>query len=68
MMVGSTNRIAVNWLLRSDIGQVIKEIVDAEKFPDYQIPKKPSGRKKGNGKSRRYAVPSCRCIGGRHRH
>ena len=40
-------RIAVDWLLRSDIGEVIKEIVhDEEHFPDYQIPKKPSGRKK----------------------
>ena len=39
-------RIAVDWLLRSDIGQVIKEIVDDETFPDYQIPKKPAGRKK----------------------
>jgi hypothetical protein len=39
-------RIAVDWLLRSDIGEVIKTIVDDEKFPDYQIPKKPTGRKK----------------------
>jgi hypothetical protein len=40
-------RIAVDWLLRSDIGKVIKEIVhDQEHFPDYQIPKKPAGRKK----------------------
>jgi hypothetical protein len=39
-------RIAVDWLLRSDIGQVIKEIVDDEAYPDYQIPKKPTGRKK----------------------
>ena len=40
-------RIAVDWLLRSDIGEVIKEIVhDEERFPDYQIPKKTSGRKK----------------------
>jgi hypothetical protein len=29
-------RIAVDWLLRSDIGQVIKEIVDERAFPDYQ--------------------------------
>ena len=40
-------RIAVDWLLRSDIGEVIKTIVhEQEHFPDYQIPKKPSGRKK----------------------
>jgi hypothetical protein len=38
-------RIAVDWLLRSDIGEVIKKIVD-EGYADYQIPKKPSGRKK----------------------
>src|SRR2546430_4219450 len=42
-------RIAVDWLLRSDIGEVIKEIVhDEERFPDYQIPKKPAGRKSAN--------------------
>jgi hypothetical protein len=35
-------RIAVDWLLRSDIGEVIKTIVDqGEQFPDYRIPKKP---------------------------
>ena len=39
-------RIAVDWLLRSDIGEVIKKIVDEEAFPDYQIPKKSAGRKK----------------------
>jgi hypothetical protein len=39
-------RIAVDWLLRSDIGQVIKEIVDDEAYPEYQIPKKTTGRKK----------------------
>ena len=39
-------RIAVDWLLRSDIGEVIKEIVDEEAFPDYAIRKKPAGRKK----------------------
>ena len=39
-------RIAVDWLLRSDIGEVIKTIVaDAAAFPDYAIPKKPTGRK-----------------------
>jgi hypothetical protein len=39
-------RIAVDWLLMSDIGEVLKKIVDAEKFPDYQIPTKTGGRKK----------------------
>ena len=40
-------RIAVDWLLRSDIGEVIKEIVhDENHFPDYRVPKNPSGRKK----------------------
>ena len=41
-------RIAVDWLLRSDIGEVVKEIVDDEEhFPDYRIPKKPTRQKKG---------------------
>jgi|SRR6516165_7252837 hypothetical protein len=35
-----------DWLLRSDIGEVIKTIVDDEAFPDYQIPKKTTKRKK----------------------
>ena len=40
-------RIAVNWLLRSDIGEVIKTIVDEEEqFPDYRTAKKPSRRRK----------------------
>ena len=39
-------RIAVDWLLRSDIGQVIKTIVDDEAFPDYAMPKKTAGQKK----------------------
>src|SRR5215510_12182324 len=39
-------RIAVDWLLISDIGEVLKKIVDAEKFPDYARPKKPTRRKK----------------------
>ena len=38
-------RIAVDWLLRSDIGEVIKTIVDDEAFPDYQIPKKNTRQK-----------------------
>jgi len=33
-------RIAVDWLLRSDIGG----------YPDYQIPKKPAGQKKAEAK------------------
>jgi hypothetical protein len=45
-------RIAVDWLLRSDIGEVIKTIVDDEKFPDYQNPKKPTGLKKRGRKKR----------------
>jgi len=46
-------RIAVDWLLRSDIGQVIKTIVDDEAaFPDYSMPKKITGRK-GKARSRR---------------
>ena len=39
-------RIAVDWLLRSDIGEVIKTIVDDEAFPDYAIPKKTSGKER----------------------
>jgi hypothetical protein len=39
-------RIAVDWLLRSDIGQVIKTIVDDEAYPDYAMPKKTTGRKR----------------------
>jgi hypothetical protein len=46
-------RIAVDWLLRSDIGEVIKTIVDEEAFPDYAIPKKPKGRKKPTRKRQR---------------
>jgi hypothetical protein len=46
-------RIAVDWLLRSDIGEVIKTIVDDEgAFPDYQLPKKPTERKKRSRKKR----------------
>jgi len=46
-------RIAVDWLLMSDLGEVLKKIVDAEKFPDYQIPKKPTGGKKRSPKKPR---------------
>jgi hypothetical protein len=46
-------RIAVDWLLRSDIGEVIKTIVDDEAaFPDYAMPKKTTARKKGSPKKR----------------
>jgi hypothetical protein len=46
-------RIAVDWLLRSDIGEVIKEIVhDQEHFPDYQIPTKTARLAKGRRKRR----------------
>ena len=39
-------RIAVDWLLRSDIGEVIKTIVaDEAAYPDYRLPKKTTGRK-----------------------
>ena len=44
-------RIAVDWLLRSDIGEVIKTIVDDEAFPDYALPKKSTGRKSGGNKA-----------------
>jgi hypothetical protein len=47
------SRIAVDWLLRSDIGQVIKTIVDDEAFPDYAMPKKTAGRKKPRRKQRK---------------
>jgi hypothetical protein len=43
-------RIAVDWLLMSDIGEVIKKIMDSEAFPDYQIPKKPTRRKRATRK------------------
>jgi hypothetical protein len=40
-------RIAVDWLLRSDIGEVIKTIVtDEAAFPDYAMPRKTAGRKR----------------------
>jgi hypothetical protein len=38
--------VAVDWLLMSDIGEVIKKIVNPQTFPDYQIPKKPARRKR----------------------
>jgi len=40
-------RIAVDWLLRSDIGEVIKTMVaDEAGFPDYAMPKKTARPKK----------------------
>jgi hypothetical protein len=45
-------RIAVDWLLMSDIGEVLKKIIDSEAFPDYAIPKKPNGRKNRRRKDR----------------
>ena len=45
-------RIAVDWLLRSDIGEVIKTIVDDEaSFPDYVVPKQTTRRKRPTQKN-----------------
>ena len=52
-------RIAVDWLLRSDIGEVIKTIVDDKAYPDYRIPKKPTAKESGHG-SRRAELPAGR--------
>ena len=47
-------RIAVDWLLRSDIGEVIKTIVDDEAFPDYSVQqKRTEGKKRSRKKSKR---------------
>lgn len=46
-------RIAVDWLLMSDLGEVLKKIVDSEKFPDYALPEKRTERKKGRRKKKR---------------
>ena len=46
-------RIAVDWLLRSDIGEVIKTIVDDEAFPDYAVPEKRTEGKKPRPKKPR---------------
>jgi len=47
-------RIAVDWLLRSDIGEVIKTIVDDEgAYPDYALPKKNAERNKPRRKKRK---------------
>jgi hypothetical protein len=45
-------RIAVDWLLVADIGEVLKKDRRYEKFPDYHIPKKTRGRKIGRRKRR----------------
>jgi hypothetical protein len=46
-------RITVDWLLRSDIGEVIKTIVaDEAAFPDYAIRERPAGRKNRRRKKR----------------
>ena len=39
-------RIAVDWLLMSDIGEVLTKIVNPQAFPDYAIKKKSTGRKR----------------------
>ena len=50
-------RIAVDWLLRSDIGEVIKTIVaDEAAFPDYAVPKKHTpGKNTARSKGRKKA-------------
>jgi hypothetical protein len=48
-------RIAVDWLLRSDIGEVIKTIVDDEAaFPDYAMPKTTAGETKASQQAHRF--------------
>ncbi len=39
-------RIAIDWLLISDIGEVLTKIMNPQAFPDYAIPKEPTRRKK----------------------
>jgi hypothetical protein len=46
-------RIAVDWLLMSDIGEVLKRIVDSEAFPDYAMPEKRIEEKKPRRKKPR---------------
>ena len=41
-------RIAVDWLLRSDIGQVIKTIVDDEAFPGLRAAQDQRAKKQGS--------------------
>jgi hypothetical protein len=45
-------RIAVDWLLMSDIGELLKKIMDSEAFPDYAIPEKRTERKKRTRKKK----------------
>jgi hypothetical protein len=45
-------RIAVDWLLRSDIGEAIKTIVGGEAFPDYAMRKNPLGKRSKGKESR----------------
>ena len=45
-------RIAVDWLLMSDIGDVIKRIVDSEAFPDLSSRKSAPNEKSAGEKSR----------------
>ena len=45
-------RVAVDWLLRADIGEVIKTIVDDQSFPDYAMPKKTTPQKSKAGTKR----------------
>ena len=40
------NKLSTDWLLQSDLGEVIKKIVDQEAFPDYAMPKKTTGKKR----------------------
>jgi hypothetical protein len=44
-------RIAVDWLLMSDIGEVLTKIVNPQAFPDYAVPKRAAGRK-GRGRKK----------------
>ena len=46
-------RIAVDWLLRSDIGQVIKTIVDDEAFPDYATSTKTDKARAGTKRTKK---------------
>jgi len=39
-------RIAIDWLLMSDIGEVLTKIMNPQAFPDYAIPKRPTSPKK----------------------
>src|SRR5215469_15596522 len=39
-------RVAVDWLLMSDVGEVLTKIVNPQAFPDYQIPTKRRRRRK----------------------